>query len=380
MVFNSFAAGKKVYGNGSYAPTRGRVSAQGAMGYLQREINKPNAPQKLFNGVSTFGRDGQSDTRSGVAAGMLANRGGMMKAGTGPVRNPGPTPPPSTEDGTTNQQGPSNPGPNSPEPNPQPGGTGSGNGGPVGAPPFSPPNPTIEIGADGILQLPYDAEWSQSVLDAMSSMNSQLMDLNFSSQEQAMEYGRANRDADIEYTGVKRGTLGANSQGGTAFSSQYGNAVGQNATAYGNYKNDLLMDNNLFKTRTDYERLAIQNAFNEMLRQDIINRGANGVDGIPNTPGGNSGNPGGGPNPLPGGGTGTGSGSDWQDYYPDGMHGPTPWDPKDHKGPKGPKPTPRDPKGPINHPDLPGTGGKGGKKKKKNNVQDNAKAYLQRKN
>lgn len=36
-MFNRFAAGRKVYGNGSYAPTRGTVNPSG---YVKRELKK----------------------------------------------------------------------------------------------------------------------------------------------------------------------------------------------------------------------------------------------------------------------------------------------------------------------------------------------------
>jgi hypothetical protein len=40
MAFNRFAAGRKVYIHGSYAPTRGPVKKKG---YMQREIRRRQA-------------------------------------------------------------------------------------------------------------------------------------------------------------------------------------------------------------------------------------------------------------------------------------------------------------------------------------------------
>ena len=57
--------GRTVYSGGSFAPTKGPVSAQGAQGYIQRSIRQGNAG--LWGGSSKWGRDGKSDTRSGVA-------------------------------------------------------------------------------------------------------------------------------------------------------------------------------------------------------------------------------------------------------------------------------------------------------------------------
>ena len=61
-MFTPLAAGKKVYAQGSFAPTRGTVDPQG---YIQRELAKQQS-------VSSIGRyDGQSDTRSGLAQAAL---------------------------------------------------------------------------------------------------------------------------------------------------------------------------------------------------------------------------------------------------------------------------------------------------------------------
>lgn len=42
MTFNRFAAGKKVYGSGSYAPTKGTVNPTG---YIKRELKKRGVQQ-----------------------------------------------------------------------------------------------------------------------------------------------------------------------------------------------------------------------------------------------------------------------------------------------------------------------------------------------
>lgn len=59
MVFNKLAAGKKVYGRGSYAPTRGTVDPSG---YIKREVRRrnikvgPRRPTKPTPPVGTIPR------------------------------------------------------------------------------------------------------------------------------------------------------------------------------------------------------------------------------------------------------------------------------------------------------------------------------------
>jgi hypothetical protein len=62
MVTNPYAAGSTIYGSGSSAATSGTVDP---MGYIERELEKRRL---AYQG----GADGQSDTRSGIAAQALA--------------------------------------------------------------------------------------------------------------------------------------------------------------------------------------------------------------------------------------------------------------------------------------------------------------------
>lgn len=236
MSVNDFARGRVVYGNGSYAPNRGPVSPQGAMGYLQREISKPRKPQ--FAGASVVGPDGQSDTRSGVAAGMLRNTKGHPK---NPKGNKGP-------------KGPK--GPKEPQE------------------PQAPPPPQVKINDNGTLDLPFNDNWSNTVLDAYQSMNSELMGITAESQQQGLEYMGASRDLNQQYGSMQRDTLSDAASRGTAFSSGYGMNVAENARQYGNARNDLDTQNSMFGQNTELQRLAIQNAFNEMLRRDIMRQAA----------------------------------------------------------------------------------------------------------
>jgi hypothetical protein len=241
MSVGTYSRGRPVYGSGSYAPNRGHVSPQGALGYMQREMRRPNSP---YQSISRTGRDGQSDTRSGVAANILARKGKDGKKGKKDLKHGGSEPKhPFQNEGR-----------------------------PVTGQPGQPQVPVIQINENGTLDLPFDDEWSQALIDSLQTMNTQLLDLSRESQSGALEYLKANRELDSGYESAKRSTLNQNAAAGTAFSSAYGNAVSENARDYNLVKNDLLTGNAQFMSGIDQSRLQIQNAFNEMLRRDILNR------------------------------------------------------------------------------------------------------------
>lgn len=66
--------GKRVYAGVRTSPNKGQVSAKGAQGYLKRELRKRSvgkAPGPVTIArpiVRPKGKDGKSDSRSGVAA------------------------------------------------------------------------------------------------------------------------------------------------------------------------------------------------------------------------------------------------------------------------------------------------------------------------
>lgn len=247
--------GRNVYGSGSYAPTRGQVSAQGMQGYLRREMRGNN--QGMFGGVSRFGRDGRSDTRSGMAAQALArqqrNRPGNQK-GLGGVnwRDRGRT----AFQGQNRGNSPASPG-------------GNAQGAAVGAPASSAP-PTVTVNDAGILELPYSPAWNQEILGGLQDTNSALLALQQQQQQQALQYASDKRMAGIGYDETQRQTLNDSSGRGTAFSSGYGVAVGRNANDYNNLLNSLDLDNSQANAGYDFDRTAIINAFKDQLRQGSL--------------------------------------------------------------------------------------------------------------
>lgn len=265
MTFNRFAAGKKVYGQGSYAPTKGQVNPQG---YIQREVERRNK-QALANrgGVSRVGNDGQSDTRSGLAARALRdNRGLKARAVQGKpvatVRNSG--------------------GGNSQRPKTR---TQQTSGNPVSTTAVAPVGPTVNINPTGQLELPYGSEYANQVLDAQMQYDAELLAMQEEEQSNDLAYQSNMRDLDYGYKGQQRNTLNDNAASGTAFSSAYGVGVNEDSRSYMNAKNDMDTSNTNFKTNIKSRRnqassalhsliQRAQQAYADQLAQDAANYGA----------------------------------------------------------------------------------------------------------
>lgn len=246
--------GKPVYSSGSFAPTRGAVSAQGAKGYLERELSKK--AQGPFGGTSKIGNDGKSDTRSGVAAGMISKAKpslGKAPSATKPVGQ-----------GTPNAWKPTTNAPNTPV-----------TGQPV---PGNEAPKSIQINPNGVLELPYDPQAAAELLAAKESMNGELLGLQLEQQQQALGYASSKRDAEYDYEDLKRGTLSGSASRGVAFSSGHGVAVGRNANAYNNYMNDLDSENSYKNTNFEMQRMAIENSFQDLLRKQAADRAARAAE------------------------------------------------------------------------------------------------------
>lgn len=293
-MFNQYAAGRKIYSNGSYAPTRGQVDPNG---YMQRELRKR---QQV---AMQQGNDGQSDRRSGIAADRLRNlvkmHGGKVSQENkynmdvlnrklqrlsgaekvtphngGRTGNEGPggvtsgdrggRKPPTDHGGVTIDD--RNPGTSVPNPTQPPT--------PVGQPQI----PTVKINANGQLDLPYDANWSWDLLNKKEQMNFDLLGLQQQAQQQALEYAQMQRQAGQEFEDVQRGTLNSAAGRGMAFSSGYGHDVATNATNFNNYMNDLNQGNALFNQGIAGERMGIENSFNDFIRKSILKMGQ-GLEG-----------------------------------------------------------------------------------------------------
>ena len=226
-MFNEFAAGKKLYG-GRYSPTRGRVNPKG---YLKRELRK-RMKAGPHGGVSKIGKDGRSDTRSGQAKAMLNRTQARPVVGAGAAKGKAKT----DIFGSL------------------------GN--------FQP----IKINNNGQLDLPYDMQASAQMLAKKESMNRDLLGLQAEDQNYILELAKLRRDAQIGYTGAQRNTLNDSAARGTAFSSQYGTGVANNASSFNNFMGDLATQEGAWKSQLSGARTGIQNAFNDYLRKAALDQ------------------------------------------------------------------------------------------------------------
>lgn len=236
---NKALMGKRVYNGVSQSPNRGPVSGNGAMGYMRRELNKGRMT------ANTQGRDGKSDSRSGVA----------KRALQASIHNPP----------RGNLTGTSDPKPTKPGKDPSgPGGSGPR---PVAGGPSAPQptQPQIQINDQGLLELPYNQDYAAEQLGLVQDANEQLMGLNAEAQNQNLEYTTGKRDAQLAYDQLRMQTLNKNAAGGTAFSSMYGTSVANNANAYANQMGGLEQANTLFNQQQGVQRASIQAALNQQI-------------------------------------------------------------------------------------------------------------------
>jgi hypothetical protein len=238
--------GARVYLGARTSPNRGQVSAQGAQGYIQRELNK----KRQMGPIAPVGADGRSDRRSAVAARSL-QRARSKGKDTGGLKPPiGPNGPGVTTGGPKD--------PNNPPGNP---------GGPVGGNNGGGVVPQVQVNDEGLLELPYNQDFSMEQYQALQDANNQLLGLKVQRDEQNLKFGQQKRDADLAYNQLKSHTLNANAAGGTAFSSMYGTAVANNANQYANQIGDLTAENDSILKNLDLQQTTIQTSLNQQLQE-----------------------------------------------------------------------------------------------------------------
>lgn len=254
-MLNKFRTGKTVYSGGSFAPHRGPVSGQGQMGYVRRQVRQRNAP---FKGVSRFGNDGQSDTRSGRAKAALARQ--AVKGGQQGIGRPVHTAINGGGGGASPAKQPFN---NTGRP------VVGANGRPA---PAQGPNTNlqVDISPDGTLNLPYDSEWSSNTLDMLNDYNAQLLEMQGSQQAQAADYAMQQQQLGTDYEKQRLNTLNRNAGAGTTFTSAYGTGLTGDARAYTNDMNALNTGNTQFSQQQAAQRAMLQGNFNQQLQRDAL--------------------------------------------------------------------------------------------------------------
>ncbi len=240
--------GRNVYGSGSYAPTKGRVSAAGSQGYLKRSI------RQQINPVRSVGGDGQSDTRSGLAAAAMQRRIAQQPKNNGfHVASTTPFP-------TAQQPQPVNPNGQAVGGGAQSGAAANSMGG----------TPQVVVNNNGQLELPYSPAWSQELLTQMGQYNSDLAALQADQQQSNLQFAAQRRLTDTEYTDTKRTTRNRNGGAGTLFSSAYGVQSLDDANDYQNTINELTAQQSASETAYDTQRTAIINGFKSILQQQAL--------------------------------------------------------------------------------------------------------------
>lgn len=239
VSFRQAQTGNRVYGGVSQSPNRGQVSARGAQGYIQRELRNKAAAGP----VRRVGNDGKSDNRSAVAARALGRKQQFNNSGRPNVQG---------KQQFNNQGRPQ-----------QAGGKQSfqNEGRPVG----NQPSQGVTVNEDGVLVLPYNQEFSADQYAAVAEANEQLLALNAERGQRGLEYQQNRRDSELAYGQQQLGTLNQNAAEGTAFSSRYGTAVANNATAHANRMADIESDYGAFQQNYALQIAAIQNALNQQL-------------------------------------------------------------------------------------------------------------------
>lgn len=125
--------------------------------------------------------------------------------------------------------------------------------------------PTVNVNANGLLELPYDQNFASGTLEAISGANDQLLGIKSEEDQQGLSYQKSLRDASGAYGTQQRTTRNTSAAGGTLFSSRYGTGVVNDATAYANQVGDIEGQNAAFKQDANLRKTAIQTALQNQL-------------------------------------------------------------------------------------------------------------------
>lgn len=129
------------------------------------------------------------------------------------------------------------------------------------------PVPNVTVNANGLLELPYNQQFAEGQLSAVSQANDQLVGLNAEANNQALSYQNTLRQTQGEYGTAQRTTKNANAGAGTLLSSKYGTGVVNNASAYANKVGEIENQNAAFQQDNNLRRTAIQTSLNNQLAQ-----------------------------------------------------------------------------------------------------------------
>ena len=227
MVLMNNLVGKRVYNQSSFAPSQGTNDPQG---YINREINKPQAPnapqgtQGIYGGVTSFGNDGQSDTRSGMAQRALQANPQQFKG----------TPLPTASKPTA-----------------------------VSA--IKTGLPQIKISPVGKLKLPFNFKYAQGVLEEKRIADAAVLKLQQKRQAESRAYMSSLREGAEAYDDSQEDMLNDFSGRGVAFSSGYGKEVSDSANKYNQFLGDLNLSESDSANNATSGRATISDSFKAAL-------------------------------------------------------------------------------------------------------------------
>lgn len=230
VTLSKAQVGARRYLGSRLSPNQGPVSAKGQMGYVKRSLRNKRPV------VTPYGKDEESDRRSGAARRMLMQQqaalGKTLQSQT-KFSNDQQLTKDKFQQAYQAQQ--------------------------------AQQAPEVKAGANGQLELPYNHEFSTAQWQAINQANEKALGLKMEGDQQALEYTRAKREAEKGYGQLTRQTLNNNAARGTAFSSMYGTAVAQNAGAFADHVGSLEAENTAFNQNLALQRAAIQNSLNQEL-------------------------------------------------------------------------------------------------------------------
>ena len=248
MSVVSNLVGNRVFRASSSAPNRGQVSVQGANGYLQRSLNQRATTQSaqytpvsqgsnpLRGGVSQWGADGQSDTRSGVTENTLDRLDNNNPGQPGAVKS---------------FAGQSTPGLKS----------------------MINPDTNVQITKTGALKLPFNFKYSAGILNQKKAAMANLLKIQQARQAEAIEYQNNLYDANSGYDKTRLSTLSDNAARGTAFSSGYGKSVADNASTFNTLIGKLASAEKLSKTNEIQASNQERQSLNDYLKMAAVEQG-----------------------------------------------------------------------------------------------------------
>lgn len=233
--------GRTIYRASSYAPTRGTVDPTG---YIQRELRK--------RGVSNFGADGQSDTRSGLAQRSLNRSPTLTPVGQPQAKGRNTN---KTSQGASNAPTPASTVPTTP----------------------AVTTPVVNVSPTGQIQLTLPAE-DASNLDAIqkqAEMQQALLELQQEHQNQALAYQQNIAAAAKAYEDQQLARTNDSSGRGLGFSSAHGVGVVKDSEGYNTAKNTLDTGWANFQNQNETAKNSITTAFQNYLAGLAQERAAN---------------------------------------------------------------------------------------------------------